>query len=494
MNSTLQDIMGLLSRYKTKVPTDADYMVIAGHTSRGVLVPQPTLEPNVTTLGALKNHILKDVVSGSPEELTSDAIIYNAKAPFNVKDGFGNVSNSNLLRHIIPLPDGKMLIHGPFIKYQGVVGNGLARLNSDFTVDTTYNGGGSRFYTPGQSQTGLNLSFMNATIIPVLDSNQNLYMIQEGSYTYNGFAPSGGFRNNKIFKVDSLGNFDEAFSVAIGTGPNSTIHNILVLPDNSIVLTGTFTSFNGTPYNRIIRLNSNGTLNTSFITNMGTGFLGGDVIQTLLTPAGKLLCLGNFTSYNGVARNRIVQLNLDGTIDTSFNYAGGFSSSFAIPRVTIDPITGNIYICDQNTSTYEGLFTNRKLIRLTSTGNYDASFSIPANSLAVSGGVWWVMYFDTVLNKLYLGGGWNFGTTTNNYLIRINLDGSLDTTYPLIPGEGIISTMNYIKPIGTDYLYISYSSPNADWGDMPWILHRGFTIVNKITGRLATRFTKTLNY
>ena len=489
MNSTLQDIMGLLKRYEVKTPTDADYMVIAGHTSRGVLVPQPGLEPNVITVGGLKDYILKDVVSGSPEQLTSDAIIYNAKAPFDIKDGFGNVSNNYLLKHIIPLPDGKMLIFGTFIKYQGVVGNGLARLNSDFTIDTTYNGGGNRFYLASASQTGLTISYSNQTAIPVLDSSQNLYMILESSYIYNATL-----RQNKIFKVDSLGNFDEAFYAAIGTGPNVTVHNILVLPDNSIVITGAFTTFNGTSYNRILRINSNGTLNTSFITNMGTGFLGGDVLQTVLTPAGKLLCLGNFTSYNGVARSRIVQLNIDGTIDSSFNYAGGFAFGFATPRVTIDPTTGNIYICDQNTNTYEGLSINRKLIRLTSTGNYDASFSIPLGSFNVSGGVWWVMYFDTVLNKLYIGGGWNFGTVTNNYLIRINLDGSLDTTYPLTFGVGITAIINYIKPIGTNYLYLCYNSPSTDWGDMPWILHRGFTIVNKTTGRLATRFTKTLNY
>ena len=490
MNSTLQDIMGLLKRYAVKTPTDADYMVIAGHTSRGVLVPQPGLEPNVITVGGLKDYILKDVVPGSPEQLTSDAIIYNAKAPFDIKDGFGNVSANYLLKHIIPLPDGKMLIFGSFIKYQGVVVNGLARLNSDFTIDTTFNGGGNRFYQPGSGQTGLTISYSNATAIPVLDSNQNLYMILESSYTYNG--PS--YRQGKIFKIDSLGNFDEAFYAAIGTGPNFATYNILVLPDDSIVITGAFTSFNGTPYNRILRINSNGTLNTGFVTNMGTGFLGGDVIQTVLTPAGKLLCLGNFTSYNGVARNRIVQLNIDGTIDSSFNYAGGFTSGIATPRVTIDPTTGNIYICDQSTYTYESLFINRKLIRLTSIGNYDASFSIPLGSFNVSGGVWWVMYFDTVLNKLYIGGGWNFGTVTNNYLIRINLDGSLDTTYPLVSGEGITSYMNYIKPIGTNYLYLSYYNPNTDWGDMPWLLHRGFTIVNKTTGRLATKFTKTLNY
>lgn len=429
----------------------------------------------------------------SPIQLTSDAIIYNADGPFDIKDGFGNVSNNHLLKHIIPLPDGKVIIYGIFIKYQGVVVNGIARLNSDFTLDPTYNGGGSRFYLPGNGQTGLNSTYMNQTVIPILDSNQNLYMIAEGAYTYNGYAPAGGFRNSKIFKVDSLGNFDESFASAIGTGPGSTTTGLLVLPDNSLICAGQFTTFNGATYNKIIRVNSNGTLVNSFNTNMGTGF-NGDIQQIILTPAGKILCLGAFTSYNGVARNRIVQLNIDGTIDTSFNYAGGFTSGFATPRVIIDPTTSNIYICDQNTYTYESLFINKKLIRLTSTGNYDASFNVPSGSLNVSGGIWWVMYFDTVLNKLYLGGGWNYGTAANNYLYRINTDGSLDTTYPLTPGEGLISYMNYIKPIGTEYLYLSYYSPNTDWGDMPWMLHRGFTIINKLTGRLATRFTKTLNY
>lgn len=58
MNSTLQDIMGLLNHRMTKVPTDKDYMVIAGHATRGVLTPQPKLQPSVITLGSLKEYIL----------------------------------------------------------------------------------------------------------------------------------------------------------------------------------------------------------------------------------------------------------------------------------------------------------------------------------------------------------------------------------------------------------------------------------------------------
>ena len=45
-------------------------------------------------------------------------------------------------------------------------------------------------------------------------------------------------------------------------------------------------------------------------------------------PDGKIVLFGNFTQYNGVIVNRIVRLNIDGSIDNSFNSAGvGFGSS-----------------------------------------------------------------------------------------------------------------------------------------------------------------------
>jgi hypothetical protein len=428
----------------------------------------------------------------SPAQLTLDAIIYNPEAPLDVKTAFGNVGTSQFLQHLIPLPDGKMIILGGFYKYQGVVVNGLARLNADFTLDTTYTGGGNRFLTgPSSNGQGLSMSSMSQTVLPFLDSSLNLYFIRESSYCYQSENSS---RNSKIFKVDSLGNFDETFAAAIGTGPNATVHNILLLPDNGFIITGSFTAFNSTSFNRILRIDSNGSINTSFVTTMGTGF-NGTVNQTVLTPTGKLLCLGEFTSYNGVARNNIVQLNIDGTIDYSFNYTSGITSFYSSNnRITINKNTGDIYCYLGGVIIYNGISTFKRVIRISSTGNYDASFASPPNHLAVNGG-WWTMYFDTVLNKLYLGGGgYNWGTAFNNYLYRINTDGSLDTTYPLTPGEGLLSSMNYIIPLGTDYLYLSHYNYSSSWGNLSGEVHRGFTIINKHTGKLATKFTKSLNY
>ena len=421
----------------------------------------------------------------SPIQLTSEEIIYNAKAPFDIKDGF-ETNNGQHLRHLIPLPSGKFYIMGYVLEYQNQRINGFGRLNADFTLDTTFTGGGIRFLYGN----GASLSYNSNTIVPVLDSAQNLYTILEGGYTYT----TTSFRNNKIFKVDSLGNFDESFFNAIGTGPNGIVNSILVLSDDSIIIAGAFISFNGTTYNRIIRINSNGSLNTSFITNLGTGF-NNTVQQVILTPAGKLLCIGQFTSYNGVARNKIAQLNIDGTLDSSFNYSSGITSTLGYPRMTVDVNTGNIYLCDQIPFIYSGITSNRKMIRISSTGNYDASFAIPTDALAVSGGVWWALYFDPLLNKLYYGGSaYNFSPYVRGYLYRINLDGTLDTTLPNNIGEGFDQTnLDYIKPIGTQYFYLCFSTMNT-WTDIPVSIHKGFIIVDKNTGKLVTRFTKTLNY
>jgi hypothetical protein len=58
MNSTLQDIMGLISKRKIKVPTDKDYIVSAAYNdTQEVLKPRPKMEASLINIGALKKYI-----------------------------------------------------------------------------------------------------------------------------------------------------------------------------------------------------------------------------------------------------------------------------------------------------------------------------------------------------------------------------------------------------------------------------------------------------
>jgi hypothetical protein len=51
------------------------------------------------------------------------------------------------------------------------------------------------------------------------------------------------------------------------------------------------------------------------------------MLQRSLQPNGKILIGGIFTMYKGIAANKIVRLNLDGSLDTNFTSGTGFSDN-----------------------------------------------------------------------------------------------------------------------------------------------------------------------
>ena len=128
------------------------------------------------------------------------------------------------------------------------------------------------------------------------------YSIYSGE-TYNG-----------LIKLKFDGTIDNTFN--IGTGFNDSVLTIEEQTDNKILVGGAFTSYSGIPVNYIVRLNSNGSIDNTF--NSGTGF-DNLVEEIVLQPDNKILVGGAFTSYSGVSYNGIVRLNSDGSIDTTFD-------------------------------------------------------------------------------------------------------------------------------------------------------------------------------
>jgi hypothetical protein len=92
-----------------------------------------------------------------------------------------------------------------------------------------------------------------------------------------------------------------------------------------VLIGGSFTSINGTNRNGIARLNINGSLDSSF--NPGTG-ADGLVRSILLQPDGKVLIGGNFTAVNGEARPYVARLYGDAVVLPSVNIAR--SNAFVI--------------------------------------------------------------------------------------------------------------------------------------------------------------------
>jgi hypothetical protein len=91
------------------------------------------------------------------------------------------------------------------------------------------------------------------------------------------------------------------------SGFSSNVISIAVQSDGKVVIGGDFRTFNGVTAIRIARLNSDGTLDTTFTTNTGTGF--NESVQSIAIQSdGKIVCGGEFTGFNSINRTRLARI------------------------------------------------------------------------------------------------------------------------------------------------------------------------------------------
>ena len=234
------------------------------------------------------------------------------------------------------------------------------------------------------------------------------------------FTSYSGVTRNRIIRLNTDGTIDNAFT--IGTGFNNSVASITLQPDGKILAGGDFTSYSGVTRNRIIRLNTDGTIDNAF--TIGTGF-NNSVASITLQPDGKILVGGIFTSYSGVTSNYIVRLNTDGTIDNAFTIGTGFNNSVA--SITLQP-DGKILVGGIFTS-YSGV-TSNYIIRLNSNGTIDNTFNI---------GTGFDSYVQSIIlqpdGKILVGGNFtSYNGVARNNIIRLNSDGSIDNTFNIGTG------------------------------------------------------------
>jgi uncharacterized delta-60 repeat protein len=141
--------------------------------------------------------------------------------------------------------------------------------------------------------------------------------------------------------------------------------------DGKIIIGGNFSKGDNIDRAGVARLNSNGTLDTSFNPGTGTGAIG-VVASIALQADGKILIGGNFSSYNGTARNKIVRLNSDGSLDGTFNPGKGLSESSDFVHVLVPQPDGRILIGGE-LSSYNGTVLGH-LGRLNYDGSLDPTF------------------------------------------------------------------------------------------------------------------------
>ncbi len=119
-----------------------------------------------------------------------------------------------------------------------------------------------------------------------------------------------------IARLNSDGTLDTSFNP--GTGTSTTVNTIVVQSTGKIVIGGTVYQIQyGSTFGMIARLNSDGSLDGTF--SSGTGFTGTAMWRFALQSDDKIIAGGYYSAYNGTGRKRkSTRLNADGTLDTSF--------------------------------------------------------------------------------------------------------------------------------------------------------------------------------
>jgi uncharacterized delta-60 repeat protein len=311
---------------------------------------------------------------------------------------------NNTIESIVIQSDGKILIGGYFTSYNGTSRNGIARLNSDGSLETGFDPG------TGASTN----SYINSV---ALQSDGKILI--GGSFTsYNGTS------RNRIARLNSDGNLDTSFDP--GMGANNTVNSIALQIDEKILIGGWFDSYNGTGRNYIARLNSDGSLDTAFDPGSGVYNYPYTIVLSIAVQSdGKVLIGGWFTSYNGTQRNYIARLNSDGSLDIGFD--PGTVTNRLVYSIAIQS-DGKILIGGQFTS-YNGT-TRNHIARLNSDGSLDMVFDpgTGANDIVYSIAI----QSD---GKILIGGSFtSYNGTGRNRITRLNSDGSLDKGFD--PGSG----------------------------------------------------------
>lgn len=202
---------------------------------------------------------------------------------------------NDYVRCILLQPDGKIIIAGDFTEYNGTVRNHIARLNSDGSLDTSFD--------PG---TGTDDDIYSAA----LQADGKIIIV--GFFTsYNGFIQSG------IIRINSDGTPDESFDVG---DDHNMVSRILIQPDGKIVVAGYFPGGGAIDKEDFARLNPDGTVDDTFDPGYAVEHTtsGNSVECMLLLSDNKILIAGDFNSYGGIGRDGIARINSDGSLDTTF--------------------------------------------------------------------------------------------------------------------------------------------------------------------------------
>lgn len=334
-----QTFFGPLLRIDGKTSIDGSFQALVGSNST---IYDILRLPNSNYLlgGSFNDFDNKGSVKlpiGGIAQITSQGV-YAASLNFG-KGALGSILSVNRLNN------GKFLISGSFASFNSTRGkriniNGITTLNSDGTLDSTIidviNPTPNDFKKNKDTVPTFN-GGVDGLIRKSFVFNDRIYAV--GTFENYGrvFYDRSTYDTKVLDKtrikqmvcmkldgaMDSTFHFDKVTKQSPAAG-NGDIYDAIQQADGKLILVGSFSTFNGIAANHIVRINLDGSVDQSF--KAGAAADNNITSITYNAVTDKILITGTFNTYGGVAKKAVALLNADGSLDNSFNFgaiAGG---------------------------------------------------------------------------------------------------------------------------------------------------------------------------
>jgi len=317
---------------------------------------------------------------------------------YDLTPNFSGASTNVSATDIIEQPDGKFIFAGTFQTYKGESYNKIIRLNTDFSIDTSF---------------VIGAGFNTGASVNAIALQSDGKILCGGTFTgYSGTSIA------RIIRLNSDGSRDTTFQS--GTGATGTINSILVQPDNKILVGGAITQYSGVSLSGITRLNIDGSIDPSFTCSLSSVSMAAMALQS----NGKIVITGGFTTVNATSINRIARLETNGSTDATFSAGTGFNLAGTAVNVESD---GKIMVVG-SFSGYNGNASSR-IIRLNSDGSIDNTFVV-GTGVTAGGGLPNILSISKRNNRYVATGTFSeYQGITEGMIIGLNNDGSIDSTF-----------------------------------------------------------------
>ena len=314
--------------------------------------------------------------------------------------------------------DGKLVCAG-FGYVSSATNFVVCRLNSDGSLDTSFNSTGVLIFTTG----GTSNRFLN-----------DVQILSDGSILVTGRVYNSPADDFFVAKITSAGALDTSFgSGGVKSVSTSSSHDVAhrsVIDSSGYIVTSGIANQDWA----VTRLSSSGSLDTAFgssgisAIDPGTGANTGDGVYCGIQSTGKIIVAGYRNSSSSIY---VTRLTTAGAVDTSF----GTSGYTAVTTAGGATITGDmivlpddtIFIC--GTSIVSSVYSFF-VCRLTASGGLDTTFnSTGKNTITLAETSKLYSAAKQTSGKIIVAGYSTVSGDDGFALTRINTDGTEDTSF-----------------------------------------------------------------